>query len=297
MPVNFFTRPIYERGGQISVLKLVVFASLFAPGLWTLASYLAGALGARPLIEIIHQTGLWALRFLLISLAITPLRRSLHWPRLVLVRRITGVAACAYGLIHFCAYVVDQSFNLAMVAAEIALRLYLTIGFSALLLLSVLAATSTDGLIRRLGGRGWRRLHQLAYAIGVLALLHYFMQSKLGFGEPLLMAALFGWAMAYRLAGWLGRQDGALAPSLVMTLSLVAGLATAMAEALYVHLHFHVDLFRVLAACLEGAPGSRAAWSVAVIGLGVAWAGIYRARAKQRKRGRRPQLGPAQALS
>ena len=206
MQRSFFAQPWHDRGGQFSALKLAVFLALFAPWLWTLVFFISGKLGARPLTEIIHQTGLWTLRFLLISLAITPVRRSLHWPRLVLVRRMVGVAAFAYGLAHFTTYIVDESFNLRMVASEILFRLYLTIGFAALVLLAALALTSTDGMIRRLGGRRWRRLHQLAYAIGLLALVHYFLQSKLGFGEPLFMSALFGWSMGYRLIGWLSHD-------------------------------------------------------------------------------------------
>jgi methionine sulfoxide reductase heme-binding subunit len=295
MPRRFFTQPWHERTGQLSWLKLAVFLALFAPGLWTLIAYVAGNLGARPLSEIIHQTGLWTIRFLLISLAITPLRRSLRWPRLVLVRRMVGVAAFAYGLAHFSTYIVDESFNLVMVASEIAFRLYLTIGFAALLLMGALALTSTDGMIKRLGGKRWRRLHQLAYGIGLLALLHYFMQSKLGFGEPLLMAALFGWSMGYRLIGWVRSDEGALAPWVVIVLSLVAGSATALGESLYVHLYFHVDLLRVLAANLAWTMGSRSAWSVIAIGLAIAVAGVYRGRVKRQQRRNRPRLMAAEA--
>ena len=98
MQPRFFAQPWHDRTGRFSVLKLVVFLAVFAPGLWTVVLYAEGRLGARPLTEIIHQTGLWTLRFMLISLAITPLRRTLQWPRLVLVRRMVGVAAFAYGL-------------------------------------------------------------------------------------------------------------------------------------------------------------------------------------------------------
>jgi methionine sulfoxide reductase heme-binding subunit len=276
-------QPWQDRSGQVSLLKLFVFLALFAPGAWTLGAYFMGQLGARPLTEIIHQTGLWTLRFLFISLAITPLRRTLHLPKLVLVRRMIGVAAFAYGLAHLGTYIVDESFAWRMVVSEILLRVYLTIGFAALLLLSVLAATSTDGMIKRIGGRRWRWLHRLAYAIGVLALFHYFMQSKLGFGEPLLMAGLFGWAMGYRIVGWVRRDENALTPLVVVALSLTAGLATALGEAIYVALSFHVGIWRVLSACLAWAPGSRSAWAVAAIGLIIAAGGSYRARTKPKR--------------
>ncbi len=295
MQRRFFTQPWHDRSDQVSPLKLIVFLALFAPGLWTSISYGLGYLGARPLTEIIHQTGLWTIRFLLISLAITPLRRSLRWPRLVLVRRMVGVAAFIYGLAHFMTYIVDESFNLPMVASEIVLRLYLTIGFTALLLLAVLALTSTDGMIKRLGGQRWHRIHQLAYGIGLLALLHYFMQSKLGFGEPLFMAALFGWSMGYRFIGWLSGGDGALRPWIVVALSLVAGVTTALGEAIYVHLYFHVDVLRVLGANLAWSVGSRASWAVFAIGLMIAIAGAYRGRVKRQQRRSRVPLAPVEA--
>jgi methionine sulfoxide reductase heme-binding subunit len=296
MQPRFFAQPWHDRTGRFSVLKLVVFLALFAPGLWTAVLYAEGRLGARPLTEIVHQTGLWTLRFMLISLAITPLRRTLQWPRLVLVRRMVGVAAFAYGLAHFATYIVDQSFNLRMVASEIIFRIYLTIGFAALVLMAALAVTSTDAMIKRLGGKRWRRLHQLAYGIGLLALVHYFLQSKLGFGEPLFMAALFGWAMGYRLIGWLGHDENALRPRAVVSLSLVAGIATALGEALYVHATFHVEALRVLRASLAWNPESRSAWAVLVIGLLLALAGAYRARVKKQQRRNRPRLATAEAL-
>ena len=209
------TFPWQNRGGSLSPLKLIVFLALFAPGLWTLFGLLHGSLGPRPLTEAIHQTGLWAVRLLLLSLAVSPLRRLLHWPRLVLVRRMIGVAAFAYALSHLTLYAWDQAFDLPHVASEILRRLYLTIGFATLLLLAALAATSTDGMIRRLGGRSWRNLHRLVYAIGVLALVHYFMQSKLNVAEPVAAAGLFLWLMSYRAAGALASRgrDAGLGPA------------------------------------------------------------------------------------
>src|SRR5581483_9367191 len=123
---------------RLSPLKLAVFAFLFAPGTWTAVALASGALEPRPLNAAIHQIGLWVVRFLFAALAVTPLRAILNWPRLILVRRMLDVAK---------------------VASEIALRVYLTIGFTALLGLCALAATSTDAMVRRLGRR-WQRLHR-----------------------------------------------------------------------------------------------------------------------------------------
>ena len=134
--------------------------------------------GARPLNNVIHRTGYWALIFLMTSLAMTPLRRIARFNLLVDVRRMIGVGAFVYAATHISLYVADQMFDLWKVASEIALRLYLTIGFTALLGLTALAVTSTDGMVRRLGGKRWQRLHNVIYVIGLLALIHYFQQTK-----------------------------------------------------------------------------------------------------------------------
>ena len=275
MTFRSMTLPWQNRGGSLSPLKLIVFLALFAPGLWTLFGLLHGSLGPRPLTEAIHQTGLWAVRFLLISLAVSPLRRLLHWPRLVLVRRMIGVAAFAYALSHLTLYAWDQAFDLSLVASEILRRLYLTIGFATLLLLAALAATSTDGMIRRLGGYRWRNLHSLVYAIGVLALVHYFMQSKLNVAEPVAAAGLFLWLMSYRLLGRL-RPEGAVPARALLLLAAGAGLATALGEALYYGLATGVDARRVLAADWHWPFLARPCWVVLLACLALAGLAAFR---------------------
>ena len=119
----------------------------------------------------------------MLSLAITPFARILEWPRLLTVRRMIGVTALVYASVHFSLYIVDQKFNLLTVASEIVKRFYLTIGFVALSGLIALGVTSTDAAMKRMGRR-WKQLHRLVYPIGVLALLHYFIQTKANVGEP-----------------------------------------------------------------------------------------------------------------
>ena len=190
--------PWYDYGGRLSPFKLAVFVLLFAPALWVMVAFPLGWLGARPTNEAIHQIGLWALRLIFIALAITPLRDVLQWPLLVLVRRMVGVAAFAYALAHLLLYIASEAFDLAKVASEIVLRIYLTIGFAAVLGLSALAATSTDSMVRRLGRR-WQTLHRLVYLIALLAVVHYWMQSKLEIWEPTIMVGIYLWLMGYRL--------------------------------------------------------------------------------------------------
>src|SRR5262245_30119856 len=123
--------PWLDRAGRFSPLKSVVLALLCAPGLWLAWRLAAGQLGPRPINEVILQTGLWTIRLLLVTLAITPLRQLLRWPQLVSVRRMIGVAAFAYGAAHLTAFAADQAFHLGVVVTEIVSRFYLTIGAAA----------------------------------------------------------------------------------------------------------------------------------------------------------------------
>src|SRR5258708_24989871 len=193
--------PWQDYSGRTSPLKLAIFVALFGPALWTALSFAMGWLQPQPYTAAIREIGLWTIRLIFIALAVTPLRSILQWPRLILVRRMIGVAAFAYAITHLSLYTADQMFDLAKVASEIVRRIYLTIGFAAVLGLSALAATSTDGMIRRLGGRNWQRLHRLVYLIALLAVVHYCMQSKLDLWEPSIMAGIYGWLMGYRLLG------------------------------------------------------------------------------------------------
>jgi sulfoxide reductase heme-binding subunit YedZ len=267
--------PWYDYQRRLSPLKLTVFIALFLPASWTLFAFATGNLGARPLNEAIHQQGLWTIRLILIALAITPLRAILQWQRLILVRRMVGVGAFAYVIFHFSLYVADQGFNPVTVAREIVLRIYLTIGFTALLGLVALAATSTDQMVRRLGRR-WQTLHRLVYVIAVLGLIHYSMQSKLEQWEPTIADGIFVWLMGYRLLAAKFAVRGRLALGWVAALGMVATILTALGEALYFQLAFHVDPARVLGADFSLQTGVRPAVIVLGFSLIVLIAGALR---------------------
>ncbi|MBV9829600.1 MAG: sulfoxide reductase heme-binding subunit YedZ [Alphaproteobacteria bacterium] len=246
MSPRFF--PWKDYSGRISPLKLVVFVALFCPALWTLLCFFMGWLGARPFSEAIHQVGLWTIRLIFLALLVTPTRQILQWSRLLVVRRMIGVAAFAYALGHFSLYVADQAFDLVKVASEIALRIYLTIGFAALIGLAALAATSTDGMIKRMGSRNWMRLHRYIYLIAVLAVIHYCMQSKLDLWEPMIMAGLLVWLLGYRLLHRRFAVRQRLPLAWVAALGTVAVLVTAGGEATYFALAYHAPVMRVLSA-------------------------------------------------
>jgi methionine sulfoxide reductase heme-binding subunit len=287
-------QPWLDYSGRLSPLKLLVFVALFLPGGWIALALASGQLGADPIKETLHQLGLWAIRLLLITLAVTPARSILQWPRVMLVRRMLGVAAFAYAAAHLSLYVVDEAFDLAKVASEIALRFYLTIGFVALLGLAALAATSTDGMVRRLGGRRWQRLHRLVYVIVALGLIHYFIQSKLIVYEPMVMDGLFLWLMGYRLVA-ARRRDRRVPLAALAAISLASAALTALGEAVYYWLKTGVDPSRVLAVNWSLVTGVRPGVVVLIVGAAVtALAALRALQGGQRGTGGRNRK-PAQA--
>ena len=281
MQARFF--PWLDRSGRVSALKLAVFAALFAPAVWIAVQYDLGWLDSDAVKSVIHESGLWAVRILLVSLAVSPLRRIGGWNKLIAVRRMLGVAVLFYVLGHFALYIVQQRFDLVHVACEIALRFYLTVGFVALLGLSALGATSTDAMIRRIGPARWNRLHALAYPVGALALLHYMLQSKLDVGAPMLLAGLFLWLMGWRLLNRFKRGESLAA---LVGLAVAAAALTAQGEAGWDPIRNGIDVADVLSADLSLDDGLRPVWFVLVAGLAVA-----ALRAARPLWNRRPQPG------
>ena len=238
--------PWRDPAGRFSWLKLGVLLVLLGPAADLLLRLLTHDLGPRPLNQATHVTGDWTVRFLLASLAVTPLSAVLNWPRLVILRRMLGVGSACYTGFHVLLYCADQKWNLLVVASEIVLRIYLTIGFVAFAGLMVLAVTSTDGWQKRLRQR-WKRLHRLVFPIAVLALLHYFLQSKADVTAAVFAAGVFVWLMLWRLAP--RRFQARL--WLMAALALAAPAATAGIEGLWYALATGVRAARVLAANLD----------------------------------------------
>jgi sulfoxide reductase heme-binding subunit YedZ len=194
-------------------------------------------------------------------------RQLWRWNRLALWRRNIGVASFCYLAVHFVLYAVDQKFDLAKVASEVVLRYYLTIGFVALLGMTALAATSTDAMTRRLGGKRWRQLHRWVYAIGLLATVHFFMQSKLNVYEPVIMAGLLMWLLGWRaLQAW--TEADMRRWEWTATLSVAVALLTALGEALYYEVFTPAPFLLVLDANLTfDIEMLRPAWWVLAITL------------------------------
>lgn len=185
--------------GPRVALKAVVWAACLAPLAMLAHRFHADALGANPIDVVTDSLGIWALRLLLASLALTPLRImfGLSWP--VTLRRLLGLFAFVYVALHLATWVVlDHFFDWPVMLADVVKRPYVTVGMAAFVLLVPLAATSTAGMIRRLGARAWRRLHRLVYASAVLGALHFIWLAKVGRVEPYVYAAILGVLLAVR---------------------------------------------------------------------------------------------------
>ena len=161
---------------------------------------LHGELTANPIEFITHATGDWTLRFLVITLCVTPFRKILHLPELIRFRRMLGLFAFFYACLHFTTYIwLDKFFDLSEMWKDIAKRKYITVGFTAFLLLIPLAVTSTAGWIRRLGGKRWQMLHRLIYFSAVLGVIHYYWQVKSAVIRPLTYGAIVAVLLLWRL--------------------------------------------------------------------------------------------------
>lgn len=199
---------------MIRFLKVVVFVACLAPLgalLWKffgptpfdMTSWGAG-LGANPIEKITHATGDWTIRFLLITLAITPLRKLLAIPVLIRFRRMFGLYAFFYGSLHFLTYIwLDKFFNLHEMLADVAKRKFITVGFTAFVLLIPLALTSTAGWIRRLGGKRWQTLHRLIYVSAICGVIHYLWLVKADIRKPMIYGAILTLLLLYRFLAWI----------------------------------------------------------------------------------------------
>jgi sulfoxide reductase heme-binding subunit YedZ len=209
------------------VAKPLVFVASLGPVAYLTWAALTGNLSANPLSDLTNETGVWALRFLCISLAVTPLRRITGWNPIIRFRRMTGLYAFFYGTLHFLTYVIVDRFAgldfpdgmasvrmlrdlAASVGADIYKRPFITIGFSTWLLLLPLAITSTAAMIRRLGGKRWNMLHRLAYVAGAGGVVHYYWLVKADISRPLAYGTVVALLLGFRMYWW--RMKSTAAP-------------------------------------------------------------------------------------
>jgi len=286
-----------ERSGDWSPIKIIAFTGTLLPFAWLIYRTLTDDLGARPVTEMIHFTGDWTVRLLWITLAVTPFARIFKMQKLLLTRRTLGVASAAYIFMHFLLYITDQKFVLTTVAAEIALRFYLTIGFVALCGLAALAATSTDGMIRRMGAR-WNTLHNAIYGIAILAATHFLLQTKNDVSQPILMSGFLLWLLGYRV---LQRRWREVSLAHLTVLAVLASALTAPLESLWYRFRSNVPFERIFLANFDFAYVIRPMWWVLAAGLAVVVAAyLWRLRPQKavvRKAVARPSSGATRAQS
>lgn len=276
-----------DRRGRLSWPRIAALALLLFPLAKALAEAGVIAHGARPINDLIHRAGFWTLVFLGVTLSVTPFRSVARYGALADVRRMLGVGTFCYAAAHLLLFFADQSYDAGKFLHEITHRWYLIVGITAWLGLAALALTSTDGMTRRLGALRWRRLHQLVYGIALLALIHYFQQTKADVTVPAFAAGLFGWLILYRALAWW--QDARELSTLsLLALTLVASLLTFIGEAVGIGVAFHVSPMRVLDTVFDFSIGIRPGWEVLAAGLLVVLVDLVRARTRRRAVRERP---------
>jgi sulfoxide reductase heme-binding subunit YedZ len=188
-------------------LKIPVFAVCLAPALLLVWRAFTGGLGANPIEFVTHVTGDWTLRFLCLTLLITPARRLLGLPELVRFRRMLGLFALFYGSLHFLTwFALDKFFDRDEIVRDVVRRPFITAGFTAFVLLIPLGVTSTKGWIRRLGGKRWQMLHRLIYVSACAGIVHYYWLVKSDIRLPLLYGAIVAVLLVYRVVASLVRR-------------------------------------------------------------------------------------------
>lgn len=189
------------------MLKAAVFVAATMPLVLLVARAFTGGLGANPIDEVTDETGTWTLRFLLLTLAVTPLRRLTGWNEVIGLRRMLGLFAFFYATLHFCTYLVlDQFFAFDLIVKDVAKRPFITAGFTGFVLMVPLAVTSTARWIRRLGGLRWQRLHRLAYVSAAAGVVHYYWLVKADTTRPLRYAVVLAVLLGLRVAwSWQSR--------------------------------------------------------------------------------------------
>jgi sulfoxide reductase heme-binding subunit YedZ len=286
--------PWLDRQGRFSALRAAAFALILVPAAILAWEAWTGQLGSKPWTRAVHDTGTWAIRLLLVTLAVTPLRRILDWGKLIGIRRMLGLSVLAYAAAHLVLYCIDLAFDWGLIVSEIVKRFYLTVGLVALLGLVALGATSTDGMIKRMGAKNWQRLHNLVYPITGLGLLHFALQSKIDVTQPALMMGFFALLLAYR---GLKRFDLPLTTPILKGVALLTGLATALAETAWYALATGASAWMVFQAngdfvVYQDIAFLRPGHWVALVGLVVALGHAFRAPREKPERRSRTALRP-----
>jgi methionine sulfoxide reductase heme-binding subunit len=275
--------PWTDRAGRLSPLKLVAFVAVCAPAFLMAADVVDAP---DPTLPLLRETGVWSMRLLVATLFVSPLRRITRLGRIIVVRRMLGLAALAYAGAHLLFYVADKRFDWPLVLSEGLDAPYLTLGWLALAGMLALGVTANDLSIRRLGSRGWNRLHRGVYAVAALAIAHFLLEIHVEADEIAAISGLFALSLLFRLLHRLRLGDDGFVT--LLALAPLCGLATAVAEAAYFRWFTGVDWRHVSAANFSFDDGLRPGWQVALIGVCVAVLGRAARRFAPPAAGRRP---------
>jgi methionine sulfoxide reductase heme-binding subunit len=210
---------------EIRLLKFGVFVLALVPLSLLLWKTYTGDLSANPIQDITQETGIWTLRFLIITLSITPFRKITGWGRIARFRRMLGLFAFFYGFLHFTTYVwLDQFFAFAEMIKDVAKRPFITVGFTAFVLMIPLAVTSTNRMTKWLGGKRWQALHRLVYVIALAGVIHYLWLVKADTSRPLRYGAVLCVLLLYRLWDYIRSRTRGKKPAIKDTLQVQSEL-------------------------------------------------------------------------
>jgi methionine sulfoxide reductase heme-binding subunit len=255
--------PWQDRKNSFSWLKASVFTLMFAPGIWLIYQVAAGEFGPVPLGGMTYWSGVWATALLLLALAITPALTIAQWGQLIIVRRMIGVAALAYAIAHIIIYFALRFWNFASIAHEMVTRLSLILAMVATIGLIALGVTSVDAAVRRMGAKGWQRLHNVIYAIAALALIHYLLSPD-AYPEQYLMSGMFFWLMGWRVLNRRGRGSDVRA---LAVLAVSSSLFAAILEASWLWAYHGYEPLGTLGNNFNLVLGVSPAWKVLILGL------------------------------
>ncbi len=264
--------PWQDRTRKFSVLKAGTFALMFVPAIWLIDQVATGEFGPVPLGGMTYWSGFWATAILLGALAMTPAATIFGWRALIIVRRMIGVTALAYAVAHIVIYFALRFWNFAFIAHEIATRLSLIVATVSTLGLIALGATSVDAAVRRMGAKGWQRLHSAVYVTTALAILHYLLSPGL-FPDQFLLSGAFFWLMTWRVLGRHGR--GANAGALAL-LALASCLFTAAFEVGCIWAFRGYALGEIFSIYFTPILGIPPPWTILALGLLVSGAAFAR---------------------
>jgi sulfoxide reductase heme-binding subunit YedZ len=200
--------------GDIRFIKLLILVNGLVPLALLVWDQSHNRLGANPQNFLILTTGMMALIFLILTMAVTPARKVLGWNWAIQFRRMLGLYAFFYACLHFlCFFSLDRGFSVSGTLAEMLKRKYLIVGGTALLVMVPLAITSTNGMIKRLGGKRWRALHRLAYVAAIAGVIHFYMQVKADVRKPLVFATVLAVLLGWRLVEYFRNRKPKPAPA------------------------------------------------------------------------------------